>query len=229
MQESGAFNPLWEEEIYAQGRHLNRCPYDFVVSFLHYHAPRDRPRSDVHVLEVGCGAGNNLWFAARQGFRVSGIDGSASAIEFARRRFAEDHLSGDLRVGDFTALPFGDGSVDLVVDRGALCACSRPVVGRALAEVGRVLKPGGRLLFNPYSDRHSAMASGVRGADGFTVDITVGLPGVGPIRFDSRQDGETMLRGWTLLSLLHVESIEMLQPAYVVYAEWRVVAEKPVA
>ena len=106
-----AFNPIWEKEIYGQGRQLGRYPYDAVVSFVFRYAPRDRERSAVRILEIGCGAGNNLWFAAREGFSVTGIDGSATAIDYARKRFAEEGLSGDLRVGDFTALPFEDNEL----------------------------------------------------------------------------------------------------------------------
>jgi len=94
-------DPIWESEIYSQGHHLNRYPFDAVVSFLFRYRPRDKPREQTDVLEIGCGAGNNLWFAAREGFRVAGIDGSESAISFAQKRFESEKLSGDLRVGNF--------------------------------------------------------------------------------------------------------------------------------
>ncbi len=43
-------------------------------------------RKAIKILEVGCGPGANLWFMAREGFSVYGIDGSEHAIELARRR-----------------------------------------------------------------------------------------------------------------------------------------------
>src|SRR3954451_16714670 len=96
---SASFDTSWEER-YQRGAALVRYPYDFVVQFVNRYPP-DKPREETLVLEVGCGAGNNLWFAAREGFQVAGIDGSAAAIAYARRRFEQDGLTGDLLVGDF--------------------------------------------------------------------------------------------------------------------------------
>jgi hypothetical protein len=67
MSSERTFDPVWDE-IYGQGRHFNHYPYDAVVSFVFNNRPGDRPRDQVRVLEVACGAGNNLWFAAREGF-----------------------------------------------------------------------------------------------------------------------------------------------------------------
>ena len=92
-------DPAWEEAIYSQGRHLNRYPFDAVVSFVYRYRPKVRAPQQIRILEVGCGAGNNLWFAAREGFDVAGIDGSDSAVDHARRRFEQEGLNGDLRVG----------------------------------------------------------------------------------------------------------------------------------
>jgi hypothetical protein len=59
-------DPVWEE-LRAQGRNICHYPFDVVVSFLFRWGTKSRPRSKTKVLEVGCGAGNNLWFAAREG------------------------------------------------------------------------------------------------------------------------------------------------------------------
>ena len=112
-----SLNPFWEDEIYAQGMHQNRYPYDSVVTFIFRNFRRDVKRNDIRILEVGCGCGNNLWFAAREGFKIFGVDGSPSAIEYANRRLEEDGLAGDLRVSDFASLPFESEYFDFVIDR----------------------------------------------------------------------------------------------------------------
>src|SRR5262245_57036654 len=82
------WDPVWENTVYGQGRHLNRYPHHAVVSFVFRQFGQAPDRRSVRICELGCGAGNNVWFAAREGFTVAGIDGSASAIEHARQRLA---------------------------------------------------------------------------------------------------------------------------------------------
>jgi SAM-dependent methyltransferase len=203
---SGTFDPIWETAIYSEGHHLNRYPYDFVVSFVFRHAPA-RPRNSVSILEVGCGVGNNLWFAAREGFSVCGIDGSSSAIAHARRRFADEGLEADLRVGDFGSLPFADESVDLAIDRGALTCASFTAASQAIAEIRRVLKPGGSFMFNPYSTRHTSCVSHLRSADGVVAEVkTHEQIGVGQLCFYDETDVRRVLgEGWEILALEHGE------------------------
>nr|MDC2855936.1 class I SAM-dependent methyltransferase [Ningiella sp. W23] len=102
---SSSFDSIWED-IYSKGNHLNLYPFDAVVSFLFNKQLRNIPRSQQNVIEVGCGAGNNLWFAAREGFNVSGIDASTSAINFAKHRFKQEKLLGNFDVGNFIELPY---------------------------------------------------------------------------------------------------------------------------
>jgi SAM-dependent methyltransferase len=222
------FDPSWEGSIYAKGLQLNRYPFDPVVSFIFRHAPREKPRSDIRILEVGCGAGNNLWFAAREGYQVAGIDGSRSAIEYARQRFAEEGLAGSFCTGDFTdELPFEDGSFDLAIDRLAVSYSGLTGGRRAVADVRRVLVPNGRFFFNPFSDRHDSALSGREGPDGLRLDVTTGaLAGTPQVCFYSERDVRAAVGdGWRLVSLRHV-GIDHLVPEPTLQAEWYVVAEK---
>lgn len=220
------FDPVWDEK-YAGG-HEQRYPWDMVVSFVFRHAPRDRPRNGVRILEVGCGTGANLRFAAAEGFAVCGVDGSRHAIDTARRRFAEAGLEGDLRIADFTTLPFEDGSCDLAIDRGALSCCGTTALRAAIAGVARCLKPGGKFLFNPLADSHSSARAGRAGDDDLVVDIAAGtLQGAGHIRFVARREIEPLLApGFRPLSIERKEIADMTGPAGMVHAEWIVIAEK---
>jgi len=220
------FDPVWEEK-YAAG-HSQRYPWDAVVSFVFRNAPRDRPREAVRILEVGCGTGSNLWFAAREGFAVAGVDASASAIATARRRFAEEGLAGDLQVGDFTRLAFEDDSFDCAIDRASLTCCGGTALRQAVAEIRRVLRPGGRLYFNPYADSHSSARAGRAIGDGLTAEIAGGtLVGVGQIHFVARREiDELFAEGWSLKQVERLEITDMLGPQGGIHAEWRVLAEK---
>lgn len=219
-------DPVWERK-YSSG-HVQRYPWDSVVSFVFRNAPRDRPRSEVSILEVGCGTGSNLWFMAREGFRTSGIDASPSAIATAQERMREESMQTDLRVGSFTALPFPDQSFDLAVDRASLTCVGRSVARKAVAELHRTLKPGGIIFFNPYSAAHGSRLAGVLHEDGLVRNITAGtLQGVGHICFYTRQDVlDLFADGFAVESCLHMLLGDETTPAKDIHAEWRVVARK---
>ena len=218
-------DPVWEEK-YAQG-HASRYPWDSVVSFVYRYAPKDRPRHQVNILELGCGTAANLWFAAREGFSVAGVDGAPSAIATAQARFKEDGLEADLRIADFSSLPFADQSFDMVIDRAALTCVPQSVAQQSITEAYRVLKPAGYLFFNPYSDRHTSFTGGSPGDDGRIYDIQQGtLQGAGALCFYSRQQVVALLAQYNILSLQHIEAAEMAAPHWSVHAEWRIVAQR---
>jgi SAM-dependent methyltransferase len=98
---------------------------------------------DTNVVELFCGRGNGLHALARLGFRnIEGVD-------LSPRLLAE--YTGEARciAGDCRELPFGDGSKDAIIVQGGLHHL--PVLPddleRVFAEVRRVLRPGGRVVF----------------------------------------------------------------------------------
>jgi ubiquinone/menaquinone biosynthesis C-methylase UbiE len=95
------------------------------------------------VLEVAIGTGRNLPYYP-DGVRLSGIDLSARMLGIARTRAAGLAREADLRAGDAQALPWPDASFDTVLCTLGLCAI--PDERRAISEMVRVLRPGGRLL-----------------------------------------------------------------------------------
>ena len=225
-QQPVTIDSIWEEK-YASG-HAENYPWDIVVSFVFRNAPRDRPRKEIRILEVGFGTGPNLWFAAREGFAVAGVEASASAVEFARKRFANDELTGDLRVGDFTQLPFENDSFDLAIDRGSLVCTGRLSQKKAVSEIHRCLRRGGRFLHNAYGDSHSSFRAGESGQDGLVFNITGGtLVGVGQLHFTSRAEiNERFCAGWRLMQVQRREWSEMLSVSGDIHSEWVVIAEK---
>ncbi|MGW6931303.1 class I SAM-dependent methyltransferase [Lentzea sp. NPDC054927] len=94
------------------------------------------------ILDAGCGAGPLLAELRERGAAVSGFDLSAGMVDLARRRLGDDV---DLRVADLAApLPYADGAFDDVV--ASLVLHYLEDWDPALAELHRVLVPGGRLL-----------------------------------------------------------------------------------
>jgi SAM-dependent methyltransferase len=219
---------FWEDAIYSQGHHLNLYPFDAVVSFIFRWRPRDKEGEETDVLEIGCGAGNNLWFAAREGFRVAGIDGSQTAISFAQERFASEKLVGDLRVGSFLNLPWENETADIGIDR-----CSTTCIGFqgqmvAVEEMRRVLRSGGVFFFNGYSDEHTSAQSGEPLHDGRIANIHAGtLVGVGALGFNSRSQIDMLFaNGWEIMKIEHLSLRDFSSHGNGIHAEWRVVARK---
>jgi ubiquinone/menaquinone biosynthesis C-methylase UbiE len=97
------------------------------------------------VLEIGFGTGLNLPHYPERVRKLTAIDPSPGMHRLARRRMRQARTAVEHRVARGERLPFGDGSFDCVVSTFTLCSIDD--VGRALAEVYRVIRPGGRLLF----------------------------------------------------------------------------------
>ena len=100
-------------------------------------------RARGEVLEIAVGTGRNLPFYPED-VRLTGIELSPKMLDIAHHRARELGREADLRVGDAQNLPFPDASFDTVV--ATLALCTIPDDRRAVAEAGRVLRPGGRLL-----------------------------------------------------------------------------------
>ena len=99
------------------------------------------------VLEVGCGWGELAeWVVRETGAEITAVDLSPRMVELARERGL------DARVGDVQALPFRDGEFDVAI--AAWMLYHVPELDHALAELARVLCPGGRLVAATNSRSH---------------------------------------------------------------------------
>jgi ubiquinone/menaquinone biosynthesis C-methylase UbiE len=100
-------------------------------------------QAEGELLEIAVGTGRNLPYYP-DGVRLSGVELSPAMLEIARTRARELGREIDLRVGDAQALEFPDESFDSVVC--TLSLCTIPDYRAAVAEVRRVLRPGGRFF-----------------------------------------------------------------------------------
>jgi ubiquinone/menaquinone biosynthesis C-methylase UbiE len=110
------------------------------------------------VLEIGVGSGLNLPFYQRDLEGLCGLDPSPELLAMARNQAAWVHFPVSLAEGRAEELPLDDHSVDSVVMTWTLCSVADPA--RALAEIRRVLRPGGCLVFIEHGQ---APEAGVRG------------------------------------------------------------------
>jgi ubiquinone/menaquinone biosynthesis C-methylase UbiE len=99
-------------------------------------------RTDLRILDCGCGTGNNLRMLRRYG-RATGIDLTFSGLVYARRQ--SERL---VAQGSALTLPFSDDTFDLVTSFDVIYAFDDEQAGQALREMRRVLRPGGSLVLN---------------------------------------------------------------------------------
>ena len=113
------FDDIWEEN-YSKGQALNKYPYGELVSIF-FNSLKYATTPVEKILEVGCGAGNNLWFLGELGFNTYGIDGSETVVKKAKDACQLRGVKADIRHGYFNSMPFEDDSMDMVIDRESIC------------------------------------------------------------------------------------------------------------
>lgn len=129
-------------ETYNQLREANE-PVEFAKKLHEYDAfPGKR------VLEVGMGNAYTLSKYCQAGAEVFGIDITERAVEISEKRFQLLGLKGNFQVGNAEELPFPDEYFDCICSMGVLHHV--PDTERAVREIYRCLKPGGRLIVMMY-------------------------------------------------------------------------------
>lgn len=106
------------------------------------------------ILDVGVGTGRNIPFYPKT--RVTGIDISPAMLERAKKRAKKHNVRVSLHTMDVTHLRYPDNSFDSVVATFVLCVMDRHHEKKAVHEIFRVLKPGGRFcMFNYQYSQHA--------------------------------------------------------------------------
>src|SRR6202140_2076926 len=105
-------------------------------------------RSGQRVLDAACGTGVVSVTAARLGARVTGLDLTPELLERARENGRIARVEVEWHEGDVEELPFGNAAFDVVLSEFGHIFAPRPEV--AIAEMLRVLKPGGTIAFSTW-------------------------------------------------------------------------------
>tara|TARA_B100001248_G_scaffold258954_1_gene244145 strand:- start:1416 stop:1679 length:264 start_codon:yes stop_codon:yes gene_type:complete len=82
---------FWEDNIYSKNKQINKYPFDKIISYIfqNYGQIDYEKRSEIKILEIGCGTGPNIIFLSENGFDTYGIDISPTAIKFANSQLKQ--------------------------------------------------------------------------------------------------------------------------------------------
>jgi ubiquinone/menaquinone biosynthesis C-methylase UbiE len=155
MKVKNNFDSSWEEN-YSKGLALNKYPYGELVSIF-FNSLKYANIPIKNILEVGCGAGNNLWFVGELGYKVFGVDGSETVVKVAKENCKKRQVEADIRHAYFQDLPFTDNSMDMVIDRESIYCGMKDDIYNSLREVARVLKPGGVFITFRFNDKNPTL------------------------------------------------------------------------
>jgi len=194
-----SWDPVWET-VY-RTRAWGQYPGEDVIRFVKAHFGAVPDRSAVKLLEVGSGAGANLWFMAREGFCTHGIEGSQTAVRLTQQRLDREcpqwrEAGGQVSTGDLAVLPYPDATFDAVLDVVAICYCGFEAAAAAYAELARVTKPGGKLFARTFARGCWGDGTGTPAGPGMWRCNEGPLSGLGATRFTAEDEVPAMLRGW---------------------------------
>jgi tellurite methyltransferase len=153
---------FWEDH-HARRRMI--YPAEEVVRFLAYAFPEEEGRRGLRALDLGAGSGRHTVLLSRWGFQAYALDYALQAARNVRSFLAEEGLEGRIACGAMARLPFDDDAFDVVLPWESIFYGDEATVARAVAEVRRVLAPGGWCFTNLRSpdDSHVAESEKVGG------------------------------------------------------------------
>jgi SAM-dependent methyltransferase len=222
-------DPLWET-IFST-RAWGRYPSEDLIRFTAQRFYARQPRSQVQLLEVGFGTGANLWYFAREGFSVHGLEGSEAGTVQARQRLdlevpgwnpAQEQR---LRARDMClALPWDANQFDAVIDCDAVTCVDHDSACKVYAEMHRVARPGGWLYVRTPAAGTWGDGSGEHCGHNAWRCEEGPFAGTGVVRFATEADLKALFAPWTVVSTEQVT--RTLEGRSKVHTEWVVIARK---
>lgn len=219
-----SWDQTWNEVF--QKKQWGKYPSESVVRFVAKKFFKFHNRQSINILEVGCGGGANLWFMAKEGFNVFGIDGSEAGIQQSQKLMDSFDVKVDLSVGDITKLNFLDSYFDCVIDAECLTHNSIPNTKIILQEIYRVLKPEGILYSRTFSEKTTISKNSTEIKKNEYSEIKEGpIAGVGYVRLLSEENAKE------IYSInFNIKEFELLEYTYndrkTLISEYLIVAQK---
>ena len=211
-----------------QENEWGKYPSENLIRFIARNYYKVSDRKDVKILEVGSGTGANLWYLAKEGFDVTGIDGSKTGVERTMKRLKDEDLTADVLVGDIIKLPFKDNYFDCVVDLECIYANNYSDSKRIISEIHRILKPAGKFFSKTFMTGTSGDGKGKKfeGEENTYIEFDEGAfrSDCKLTRFTAENEIPELYHEFNMLSLDYV--IQSEKNREVVIKEWIIICQK---
>jgi ubiquinone/menaquinone biosynthesis C-methylase UbiE len=214
------YEHLYKEELVRTAR-ITKAD-DFVIDFVRLLEEKECRK----VLDLGCGAGRNAVFLAKEGFYVVGVDISSTALKMALQKVKEANLQNCSFVRqNFLNIPFLDSRFDAVISCCSIENQPLPEIKEALGEMRRVTTDRGLVLATLHSTKHWRFGLGKQISPGtfLATETTSGRKVRFKTHFFHEEEAKRLFRNMELHILSIKESIEETDKKRV---HWIIVAEK---
>ena len=218
-----SFDKTWND-VYSSGNSINEYPFtDFVSFFSNNFSNKEKK---LNILEVGCGAGNNLVFLAKKGHNVFGVDGSKEIIDYTIKKFSDLNLTGNFINCEFTELPYDDNFFDLIINRAAICHTDFFNANIAIKECNRVIKPKHIFYSTFFTNLNTFKANKID--FGFYNNFKEGFKNIGALKFYNVFELRSLFEknNFTITNLYLIEKKDMLSIPSQQNSEWILHSEK---
>ena len=177
------------------------------------------------LLEIGCGTGGNLWYFAKKGYSITGIDISKVALKKANIKIKKEvkNWKGDLIHADITKYNFNDKKFDVIIDNEFSCCLDFDETIKLYSTLFSILKKNGKIFVRAFSNNTYGYLTGQKISHN-TFIPSVGHTGMGIQRFTSKSDIKKIYSNFDIIYLEKISrTINSLKNKI---EEWIIVLEK---
>ncbi len=172
-------------------------------------------------LDLGCGVGRHALALANMGFEVDAFDVSRTGLAEVSAKAEKHGLSIGTHVGSMTELPFRGGSYDFLVSWNVIYHGDEPALRQAIADLHRVLRPGGTMLVTMLSKRNADFGIGREISKNFWIDPEAEADKTHPHYFCDAREPVDLFSAFDIRSLVDIE--QRGKPGN---GHWHIVAER---
>ncbi len=178
------------------------------------------------VLDLGFGAGRHIVYLARNGFTVFGADISPRGAQLTKEWLEQERQTAGLVLGNMKALPYRDNSFQACVCRGVITHATLAEICTSIAEINRILLPGGIILCTFISRESSEYGKGEE-IEPHTFVPTEGIEAGVSHHFVDKNETQLLMRAFKPVELYHMKHSGLITVSVpYVSAHWVFIGEK---